>query len=153
MANTYTQIPLHVIFATKFRSGQIAAFWEHRLFEYIIAIIQKHNHKVLAINGMPDHIHILLGLRPNQSLSELIQKVKASSSKWINENNFCKAKFAWHEGYSAFSYTKSHLPRVINYIVNQKTHHQKIDFLNEYKNLLTELEVEFDLNYIFKEPT
>lgn len=152
MANTYTQIHLHVIFATKFRDASISFFWENRLYEYITAIIQNSGHKVLIINGMPDHVHILLGLRPNQALSELIQNVKASSSKWINENRFCSSKFAWQEGFSAFSFTKSHIPKVIEYIKNQKAHHQSTSFLEEYSKTLIDLEMNFYKRYILKEP-
>lgn len=152
MANTYTQIHIHLVFVTKFRNASIAKSWEKRFFEYIVAIIQNNNHKVLAINGMPDHIHILLGLRPEQPISELVQKVKASSSKWINEQGLTKVKFFWQEGFGAFSYTKSDLPRVIKYIENQKKHHKKTTFLEEYNKVLKDLEVDFDPKYIFHEP-
>jgi putative transposase len=152
MANTFTQIHLHVIFATKNRNALIDNSWEKRLYEYLIAIIQNQGHKVLAINGMPDHLHLLIGFRPNQALSELIKKVKSSSSKWVNENRLSNYHFAWQEGFSAFSYSKSQLPKVIRYIENQKVHHQKTAFLEEYRKILTLLEIEFDRKYIFQEP-
>jgi REP element-mobilizing transposase RayT len=152
MAYTYTQIHLQVIFAVKFRHAMINSEWEKRLFEYIIAIMQNHKHKVLAINGMPDHIHILIGFRPDQSLSELVQKTKSSTSKWINEEKLTKEKFAWQEGFGAFSYTKSHLKAVINYIENQKIHHSSINFKEEYLKILKDLEIDFDEKYLFKEP-
>ncbi|GAB3221027.1 IS200/IS605 family transposase [Algoriphagus aestuariicola] len=151
MANTFTQIHIHVVFATKFRNAQINAQWESRLYDYIISIFSHYNHKVLAIGGMPDHIHILFGQRPDQSLSELIQKVKASSSKWINETGLTSSKFSWQEGFGAFSYTKSDLPKVVEYILNQKNHHQKRPFLEEYKKILSDQGIEFDSKYIFKD--
>lgn len=152
MANTFSQIHIHLVFATQFRNALIAEKWEQRLYEYLIAIIHNQGHKVLAINGMSDHVHLLLGFRPNQALSELVQQAKASSSKWINEERLCTQKFAWQEGYGAFSYTKSDIPKVIHYIQNQKNHHQKVAFLEEYKHMLTSLDTEFDPKYIFQEP-
>ncbi|SHO63848.1 IS200/IS605 family transposase [Algoriphagus zhangzhouensis] len=152
MANTYTQIHLHVIFATKFRKAAISPQWEKRLYEYLIAIFHNHGHRVLAINGMPDHIHILFGMRPIQSLSDLIKNVKSSSSKWINENRLSSFHFEWQEGFSAFSYSKSQLPKVIQYIENQKNHHLKTPFTEEYTKILNDLGVEYDPKYIFKKP-
>lgn len=152
MANTFTQIHLQVVLAVKNRKGLISSDWESRLYEYMVAIIQNHGHKVLAINGMPDHVHIMIGLRPNQSLSELMQKLKASSSKWINEEKLTNSKFAWQEGYGAFSYTKSDVPKVVNYILQQKEHHRKSNFLVEYRRILDRLNVEYNPIYIFKEP-
>ena len=151
MANTFTQIHIHVVFATKFRNAQIDVQLESRLYEYIISIFNHYKHKVLAIGGMPDHIHILFGQRPDQSLSELIQKVKASSSKWINESGLTNSKFSWQEGFGAFSYTKSDIPKVMEYIVNQKIHHQRRTFLEEYQKILTDQGIEFDSRYIFKD--
>lgn len=100
---------------------------------------------------MPDHIHIFIGLRPNQSISSLIQNVKTESSKWINNENFCHSTFAWQEGYGAFSYSKSHVQNVIRYIQNQEAHHKKELFLDEYRRLLKSFEIEYDEQYIFKE--
>lgn len=152
MANTFSQIHIHLVFATQFRNAFIAEKWEQRLYEYLISIIHNQGHKVLAINGMPDHVHILIGLRPNQVVSELVQQAKASSSRWINEERLCPHKFAWQEGYGAFSYTKSDVPKVIHYIQNQKAHHQKIGFVPEYKHMLTSHDIDFDPKYIFHEP-
>lgn len=152
MANTYTEIHIQVVFATQFRDASISPKWESRLYEYIIAIIQNNKHKVLTINGMPDHIHILIGLRPDEGLSELIQKVKASSSKWINDEKLTTRKFSWQQGFSAFSYTKSHIPKVIQYIQNQKNHHSKTSFIEEYLEILKGFKIEFDPKYIFKLP-
>jgi REP element-mobilizing transposase RayT len=120
MANTFTQIHIHTVFAVQNRISLISENWETRLYQYITGIIQNHEHKVLAINGMPDHVHIIFGMRPTQSLSELLQDVKGDSSRWINENKFTSGKFSWQEGYGAFSYSKSQLNAVIKYINNQK---------------------------------
>ena len=152
MANTYTQIHIQVIFAVKKRTGLIQAEWKDELYKYITGIIQTHDHKLLALNGMPDHIHICFGMRPIQSLSDLMQDIKGSSSKWINERKFIKAKFEWQEGYGAFSYSKSQITRVINYIQNQEEHHRKVTFLEEYKTFLDKFEVIYDERYIFKVP-
>ena len=123
--NTYTQIHIQFVFAVKYRAAVIGKDWEEELYQYITGIVKQYNHKLLAINGMPDHIHILVGMRPTQSVSDLMESVKSSSSKWINQEKFLKTKFAWQEGFSAFSYTKSHVPSVQKYIYNQKEHHKK----------------------------
>lgn len=149
MSNTYTQIHIQFVFAVKFRKALIQPIWKDELFKYITGIIQKNNHKLLAINGMPDHIHILIGLRPTQSISDLMQLVKSNSSKWVNEKGFLSSKFEWQEGYGAFSYSKSHLKNVIRYIENQEQHHKKKTFLEEYVEFLEKFEVEYDSRYIF----
>jgi REP element-mobilizing transposase RayT len=113
-------------------------------------IIQNHGHKVLQINGMPDHIHILFGMRPTQSLSDLMKQVKQDSSKWINNKNFVNGKFSWQAGFGAFSYSKSEVPKVINYIKNQELHHKSKTFQEEYLQLLKKFKIEFDERYIFK---
>ena len=152
MPNTYTQIHLHFVVAVKFRHALIQPVWKERLYKYITSIVQNFEHKMLIINGMPDHIHFLLGMRPTQSISDLMQDVKASSSKWINEQKFTKEKFAWQEGYSAFSYSKSQLPGVVRYIENQEEHHRKRTFKEEYLKILKELEIPYDQKYIFSDP-
>lgn len=101
---------------------------------------------------MPDHIHIFIGMRPHQSVSALVQNVKTETSKWIKEQRFCKIPSAWQEGYGAFSYSKSHVPKVISYIANQEEHHQTKTFLDEYRDFLKAFEIEWDERYIFKEP-
>jgi putative transposase len=108
MANTYSQIHMHTIFAVKTRTGLIQKEWRDDLYKYITGIIQYYNHKLLVINGMPDHLHVFFGMRPNQSLSDLMQDIKGNSSKWINDQKFVKGHFEWQEGYGAFSYSKSH---------------------------------------------
>lgn len=150
MANTYTQIHIHLVFGVRNRPSLVSAEWEDRLYKYITGIVQNNGHKLLAINGMSDHIHILIGFRPSQSLSDLMQDIKGDSSKWINENKFVSGKFSWQQGYGAFSYSKSQLPKVINYIKNQKKHHQKISFMDEYKSVLNDFGIDFDERYIFR---
>lgn len=149
MANTYTQIHIQTVFAVKYRHALIHENWKPDLYKYITTIIQNNGHKLLIINGMPDHLHILIGLRPNQSLSELMQKTKASSSKWINDQGFTNGRFEWQSGFGAFSYSKSELPKVINYIKNQEQHHRKKEFQEEYLELLEEFEITYDERYIF----
>ncbi|ADB40661.1 IS200/IS605 family transposase [Spirosoma linguale] len=150
MPNTYTQIHLQLVFAVKHRTAVINPGWKYDLYNYITGIIQNHKHKLLAINGVPDHIHILIGMRPTQSLSDLMQDIKQSSSKWINEQQLTVGRFAWQEGYGAFSYGKSLLPAVINYIENQEEHHQTRTFLEEYRRFLNVFGIEYDEQYLFK---
>lgn len=150
MPNTYTQINIHAVFAVQNRLSLISKSWEERLYKYITGIIQNHGHKLLAINGMPDHIHVLFGMRPNQSLSDLMRDVKGDSSLWINENKLVDRKFSWQEGYGAFSYSKSQISAVATYIENQELHHKKKTFIEEYIKILQDFEIEFDEKYIFK---
>jgi len=149
MPNTYTQIHIHLIFATKFRKASIDPSWKDRLHQYLTGIIQNNKHKVLQIESMPDHIHILIGLRPDQALSSLIQNVKTESSKWVNSNKLSPSKFQWQDGFGAFSYSKSQLPQVIKYIQNQEKHHKKKSFIEEYKSILDAFGLEWDEKYIF----
>ncbi|MFN3488863.1 MAG: IS200/IS605 family transposase [Emticicia sp.] len=151
MANTFTQLHVQLIFAVQNRTSLIDKFWKDRLYAYMTGIVQNNGHKLLIINGMPDHVHILIGFRTTQSLSELVQVVKRDSSKWINENKLVRGKFSWQEGFGAFSYSHSHLSNVIEYIKNQEEHHKKQSFIGEYKAFLEKFEIEFDEKYIFKE--
>jgi len=150
MANTYTQIHIQTVFAVQNRQSLIIDDWKDDLYKYITAIIQNNDHKLLQINGMPDHLHILFGMRPVQSLSDLMKQVKKDSSKWINENRLARGKFSWQEGYGAFSYSKSQKPRVIKYIQNQEEHHKTRTFRDEYLALLEAQGIDFDERYIFK---
>ena len=149
MANTYTQIHLHTVFAVQNRISLIADSWKDRLYQYIIAIINKNGHKPLAINGMPDHLHIVFGMRPSQSVSDLLQDIKANSSLWINDSKLIKGKFSWQAGFGAFSYSKSQLPDLINYVHNQQSHHQKKTFLEEFREILDRSEIDYDQHYLF----
>jgi len=125
MANTYTQIHIQCVMAVKYRQSLIQPEWKDQLQKYITGIVQNHGHKMLAINNMPDHLHLFFGFRPTQSLSELMQIVKGESSEWINKQSFTPATFRWQEGYGAFSYSRSHVKPVIKYILNQEEHHHK----------------------------
>ncbi|MGI0108303.1 IS200/IS605 family transposase [Salinimicrobium sp. WS361] len=150
MANTYTQIHIQAIFAVQNWQSLIKSVWEVELYKYITGIIQNNGHKVLQVNGMPDHIHVLFGLRPAQGLSDLMKLVKQDSSKWINSKGILNGRFSWQAGYGAFSYSKSQVPQVIKYIQNQKEHHKKSSFQEEYLKLLETHEVEFDPKFIFQ---
>ncbi len=153
MANTYTQIHIQAVFAVQNRQSLIKNEWKDELYKYITGIFQNYGHKMLQINGMSDHIHILIGMRPTQSLSDLMKVVKQDSSKWINQKSFLNEKFSWQAGYGAFSYSKSDVPNVINYIKNQETHHKSKTFTEEYLQLLKDFEIEFDDRYILKSIT
>src|SRR5687767_993114 len=132
MANAYTQIYIHLIFAVKNRGGLIHDAWKDELYKYITGIIDRSKSKLLIINGMNDHIHIFLGYKPSISLSDLVKNIKVASSTWVNEKKFLNVKFAWQEGYGAFSYSQSHKDLVYNYILNQQAHHKRITFKEEY---------------------
>jgi len=149
MANTYTQIHFHTVFAVRNRQSLISGNWETELYKYITGIIQNKGHKMLQINGMPDHIHLLFGMRPTESLSDLIKDVKQSSSRWINRSNLSQGKFSWQEGYGAFSHSKIELTKVASYIQNQKQRHQKRTFMKEYLDLLQTHGIEYDTDYLF----
>ena len=151
MANTYTQIHIHAVFGVQNRQSLVKDSWKDELYQYITGIIQKKSHKLIIINGMPDHIHLLIGFRPIQSLSDLMQEIKVSSSKWINQKKLMTGKFNWQEGYGAFSYSKSQLPEVIKYIENQQKHHKVLSFSEEYKRILEKFQIIYDDRYIFKD--
>lgn len=150
MANTFTQIHIQTVFSVQDRNCIFHKSFKNELYQYITGIIQNNGHKLLAINGMLDHVHVFLGMRPNQSLSDLMQDVKGDSSKWINKKGFNPGRFSWQEGYGAFSYSKSQVNNVIDYIMNQEKHHHKKSFIEEYLEFLEKFEVPFDERYIFK---
>lgn len=150
MPNTYTQIHIHGVFAVQNRISLISDTWKEELYKYITGIVQHNGHKLLSIGGMPDHVHLMFGLRPVQSISDLMQDIKGSSSKWVNEKEFVRGKFSWQEGYGAFSYSRSQIQAVINYIDNQAEHHRRKTFVEEYKNILELFGIEYDERYVFK---
>lgn len=152
MANTYTQIHIQCVIAVKFRQSLIQKEWKERLHKYITGIVQNNGHKMLAINSMPDHLHLFFGFRPNQSLSDLMRIIKGESSEWVNAQQFNPVVFRWQEGYGAFSYSRSQVQVVTDYIMNQEEHHKKRTFLEEYEEFLKQFEIEYDGRYIFKEP-
>lgn len=152
MPNTYTQVHIQCVFAVKYRAALINPSWENRLYRYITGIVQKQGHKMLAINGMPDHIHLFFGMRPVQSLSDLVREIKGDSSEWVNKERLAGCNFRWQDGFGAFSYRKKDIPVVCGYIERQKQHHAKVRFVDEYKLLLEEFDVEYDERYIFHDP-
>jgi len=150
MANTYTQIHIQAVFAVQNRECLIQKEWKDELYKYITGIIQNHDHKLLAINGMPDHLHVFFGMRPTQSISDLMKQVKGDASAWINKNGLVRNRFSWQEGYGAFSYGKSQVKPVIKYVQNQEEHHKKKTFIEEYIDFLKAFEIDYDDRYIFK---
>ena len=149
MANTYSQLHYQVVFAVQNRDSLIRDPWKVKLYQYMQGIIINNGHKPLAINGMPDHVHIVFGMRPTQSISDLMKQIKGGSSGWINDSLFIKGKFRWQDGFGVFSYSKSQLPALIRYVKNQEIHHHKKTFLEEYKEILDRSEIEYDPRYLF----
>ena len=149
MSNTYTQLYIHFVFAVKYRQPVIEEAWEDRLQKYITGIVQNNGHKLLAINTMPDHLHLFIGLNPKQSISELMRLVKGDSSEFINKERFAKRKFYWQEGYGAFSNSRSQIDSVVKYVLNQKEHHTGQAFREEYLGILKGYEIEYDEKYTF----
>ncbi len=128
MANTFSQIYIQVVFAVQGRQNLIASEWKEELYKYITGIITNHGQKLIAVGGVSDHIHILIGFKPNFEISKLVQEIKANSSRFINKKQFVKGKFSWQEGFGAFSYSRSQLDAVVRYIENQEKHHAKKSF-------------------------
>jgi putative transposase len=150
MANTFSQIYIHCVFATKDRDCSISQTWKNELYKYICGIVNNNNQKVYAINGVADHIHILISIKPNCLLSDLVRDIKASSSKWVNSKSFLKGKFQWQEGFGSFSVSQSQLDKVIAYIDNQEEHHKKLSFKAEYLDFLKSYNIEYDEKYVFQ---
>lgn len=155
MANTYTQIYLQFVFAVKGRQSLIRDSFREELHKYITGIVQKRKQKLIAINSMPDHIHILVGFGTTITIADLIHDIKIASTNYINDHRLVAGKFAWQKGYGGFSYSRSHLDRVVKYILNQKKHHRKKTFREEYLEFLEKYEILYDSKYLFdwiKEP-
>jgi len=152
MANTYTQIHIHAVFAVQNRLSLIQKQWQDELYRYITGIITNNGHKVLQIGGMPDHVHVLFGMRPIQALSDLMQDIKGDSSLWINKKQLIRGNFSWQEGYGAFSYGKSQIDNVVKYILQQEKHHKKRNFAEEYLELLKLFNIDFNEKYVLKNP-
>ncbi|NIV14932.1 MAG: IS200/IS605 family transposase [Aliifodinibius sp.] len=150
MADTYSQIYIHTVFAVQGRQNLISKKHKDELYKYITGIITKKEQKLIRINGMSDHIHILIGLRPAMALSDLVRDIKTNSSTFINDNRWIRGKFNWQEGYGAFSYGHSQLDRVIRYIDNQEAHHRKRTFKEEYLTLLKRFNIEYKDEYLFE---
>jgi len=149
MANTYTQIYIHVVFAVEGRQNLIRSENNDEFQKYITGIVSGQKQKLIAINNMPDHVHILIGLKPDLALSDLVRDIKAGSSGFINRQRWVRGRFGWQEGFGAFSYSRSQLDTVIRYIQNQQKHHAKKSFRQEYVELLEKFGVEYDARYLF----
>ncbi|WP_318349074.1 IS200/IS605 family transposase [Aquipluma nitroreducens] len=150
MANTYTQLYIHYVFAVQNRLSLINDNWQSDLYKYMNGIIEQQGHKPFVINGMPDHVHVLVSMSPKQAPSDLMFHIKRSSSLWINKHKFVAGIFSWQEGFGAFTYGKSQLPNISRYIDNQQKHHQKHTFYEEYLDFLKAFEIKYDERYIFK---
>jgi REP element-mobilizing transposase RayT len=150
MANTYSQIYIQIVFAVKARENLIKKENREELHKFITGIVSNREQKLLAIFAMPDHVHILIGIKPNITISDLVRDIKAGSSKFINDSKWINGKFNWQEGYGAFSYSKSQLDNVIKYILNQENHHKKQTFKEEYISFLEKFEIEYDEKYLFQ---
>jgi putative transposase len=148
MADTYTQIYIHVVFAVKGRANPISTSHKEELYRYITGIVTNKEQKLIAINGMPDHVHILLGLKPTVTLSDLVRDIKANSSRFINEKRWMKGKFEWQNGFGAFSCGHSQLDTVIQYIRNQEEHHRSKTFREEYVEFLDRYAVDYKPEFL-----
>ena len=150
MANTYTQLYTHIVFAVKYRQSLILPSFRDATEKYMTRILQNKKHKLLAIYLMQDHAHILIGQNPNLALSESINVLKTESTNFINENRFIPFKFQWQNGYGAFSVSRGEMSNVIQYIINQPEHHKKLNFRDEYLDLLRKHEMDYDERYVFE---
>lgn len=150
MPNTYTQIYIQLVFAVKGRQNLIPKTHREELHRYLSGIVNNRKQKMLSVFCMPDHTHILVGMNPSISVSDLTRDIKAGSSGFINENNWMSGKFQWQEGFGAFSYSRSQIDTVTKYILNQEKHHSKKTFKEEYMDFLHKFEVEYDEKYLFE---
>ena len=150
MPGTFSQIYIQLVFAVKGRENLIANNWKMELNKYIAGIIKGKDQKPIIVNGMPDHIHAFIGIRPAMAISDLIRDIKNNSSNFINDHKLVKGKFAWQDGYGAFSYSHSHIDKVYNYILNQEEHHKKKTFRQEYLSFLKAFDIAFDKKYLFE---
>ena len=150
MANTYSQLYTHLVFAVKGRQSLIQPDWKETLYKYIAGIISNQKQKLMIINGMPDHVHILIGIKPDKSISDLVRDIKSHSSSFIREQGFVKGRFEWQEGFGAFSVSQSQVPKLILYIQNQELYHKKRSFQSEYLEFLQDYEIDFKPEYLFE---
>jgi len=150
MANTYTQLYVHLVFAVMGRASLISPKWKVDLYKYITGIVTNKQQKLMAINGMSDHIHILISTKPDCNLSDLVRDIKANSSKHINEQSWVNSRFEWQKGFGAFSVSSSQVDRTVKYIENQEKHHGRKTFKEEYIEFLNTYDVDFDERYIFE---
>jgi len=151
MANTYHQIYLQMVFAVKYRRAVISKHWQSELFGVIGNLINENKCKTIIVNGVEDHVHCFVGLKPIISVSQLMKDVKAKSSKFINDHSLTSVHFEWQEGYGVFSYSRKDVDTIYKYIQHQEQHHKIQTFVDEYRQLLREFEINYDEQYIFKE--
>ena len=151
MANTYTQLYFHIVFAVKGRANLISSTWKEELYKYITGIATNKNQKLIVINGMPDHVHILMGMKPDSNLSELVRDIKANSSKFINEKKWIISKFEWQQGFGAFTLGYSQLDAIVNYIKAQEEHHKTKTFKEEYIDFLKRYNIDYKSEYLFED--
>ena len=147
---TYTQLYIQIVFAIKNREAILKKEIRYRVFEYMSGIISQMGHKSIIVNGVSDHVHILVGLDPKYSISDTVHDIKRSSSLFINNEKLLNQKFNWQDGYGAFSYSRSHLDKLYNYILKQEEHHKHNTFKDEYISLLKSYGVEYDYKYLFE---
>jgi putative transposase len=150
MAGTFSQIYIQVVFAVKGRENLLQKPWRDEVFRYMAGIIKGKNQKPIIVNGITDHVHLFIGLKPSMCLSDLIRDVKNNTSNFINDKKFVPVKFSWQEGYGAFSYSHSQIDNVYQYILNQEEHHRKRTFKEEYLDFLEKFEIEHDEKYLFE---
>lgn len=151
MPNTYTKIFVQIVFAVQYRNAVITSEIRETLQKYITGIIQNRKNLVLAIYAMPDHIHILVAIQPDQSVSDLVRDIKSNSTKFLNEEMTLKSRFQWQNGFAAFSYSDNQVKNVKDYIFNQEAHHRKVTFRDEYVKFLDDHKVEYDSRYHFQD--
>lgn len=149
MSGTFSQIYIQVVFAVKGRLNLISPNWKDELHKYIAGIIKGKNQKPIIINGMPDHIHAFIGLKPSMAISDLVRDIKNNSTNFINDNKFIRGKFSWQEGYGVFSYSHSQIDNVYNYILKQEKHHERKSFREEYFEILKKHEIDYNEKYLF----
>ena len=142
MADVFHQLYIQVVFAVKNRQSLIDSTWEEKLYKYATGVVQQRGHKLLAIGGMPDHIHVFIGLKPSESLSDLVRELKKSTQAFVSDSGFTSYQFRWQSGYGAFSYSRSQIDTVCKYVLNQKAHHRKTTFQDEFIAMINEFEID-----------
>jgi putative transposase len=150
VAGTYSQIYIQVVFAVKGRQNLLQKEWRDEVFKYMSGIIKNKGQKSIIVNGVSDHVHAFIGLKPSMALSNLVRDVKNNSTNFINDHAWIREKFSWQEGYGAFSYSYSQIENVHNYILNQETHHSKQTFQEEYMDFLKKFEIDHDVKFLFE---
>ena len=150
MANTFTQMYVHIVFAVKNREAIITSQLEPQLYKMLVTILKNNGHTAIAIGGMSDHVHMFIGMAPKESLSHLVKELKVSTTAWVNGQHLLRGHFCWQEGYGAFTYSRSQIDAVADYVRNQKNHHAKISFRDEYLRMLQLFGVKYDERNVFQ---